>query len=73
MAKIIKLTGYLVTDDDNIDEKEIAFATKEILSDKFDCIGKPFKAEVATIEDWNDNHELNYINSTTDVCEKYFK
>lgn len=73
MAKIIKVTGYLVALDDDIDEKEIALAAKEILGSKFDCIEKPFVAETADVGEWHDNHELNYYDCPIDVCESYFK
>ena len=73
MAEIIKITGYLVSLDDCIDEKEVALAAKEILGSKFDCIGKPFTAESADIGEWHDDHELNSFNCTTETCESYFK
>lgn len=73
MAKIIKITGYLVTNDDYIDEDEIAPAAGEMLSSKFDCIIKPFAAETADVDNWNDNHVLNRCDCPSDVCEKYFE
>ena len=72
MAKIIKLTGYLIATDDDMDEREIAIAAKEILSSKFDCIGKPFTTESADIGIWSDEHKLNYIDCPVSVCEQYF-
>lgn len=72
MAKIIKITGYLVTLDDSLDEQEIALAAKEILGSKFNCIEKPFTAQTAEIGEWHDDHELNYTFCPVSDCEKYF-
>lgn len=72
MAKIIKITGYLIGDDD-LDENEVALVAKSILGGKFDCIEKPFQAQSEEIPDWNDNHPLNYINCPITECEKYFE
>lgn len=73
MAKIIKITGYLVTPDDYIDEREVALAAGEILGSKFDCIEKPFVTKIADVDNWHDNHELNRYDCPIAVCEQYFK
>lgn len=70
MARIIKITGYLV---DPCDGNELdAEAVKDLLSSRFDLIGKNFKTEECNIGEWDDDHELNYCNSPIELCEKYF-
>ena len=76
MAKLIKITGYLIADD-TINEHDIKNSAGEILASRFDCIKAPFTVESAHLcdslvtEEWN-NHPLNSINSTFSDCEKYF-
>lgn len=70
--KLIKITGYLIADD-NIDESELAETASEILSDEYDCIGKPFHTKSTELPNWSDDHELNSIYSSAADCEKYFK
>lgn len=78
MAKIIKVTGYLVVEDD-VDEKIVEETAKEILSSKFDGIGQCFQTKSRSLgknlfyeEDWN-NHPLNSIDCKIETCESYFK
>lgn len=76
MAKIIKVTGYLVAHDD-LDEERVARAAGDILSDKFECVNGPFVVQSTPLgisffdEAW-DNHPLNRIDCSMDVCEQFF-
>ncbi len=74
MAQIVKVTGYMIFPDDGAYEecKDIETFAREMLSSRFDCIQAPFETEIADIGEWNDNHELNYINKSKETCEKYF-
>lgn len=72
MAKIIKVTGYLVDTWDCLSESEIELAAGEILGSKFDCIAKSFRADSRDIGEWDDNHRLNEISCTFEECERYF-
>lgn len=79
MAKLIKITGFLVGHD-NTDEKELALAAKEILGSKFDCEKEPFKTDSVSIgpddifcdERYRDD-PLNSIFTTFEYCEDRFR
>lgn len=78
MAKLVKINGYIVLNDD-INETEIEIAASEILSSKFDGISHGFQTESVSLgenlfydESW-ENHPLNNINCTAETCESYFK
>lgn len=78
MAKLIKIVGYLVSDDD-VDECEIEVAAKEILESKFDSIGYPFSANSVSLrkdlffsKEWY-NNPLNKVNCSIKDIESYFK
>lgn len=67
MAVLLKIEGYLVMPDRKawqVDSDEIATFTEEILGGKLDAIGKGFSVQTVSVPDWNDNHRLNYINTT---------
>lgn len=79
MAKIVKVTGYLVIPyDDCFYEDSLpggplhAQTIEEILSGKCDAIAKNFKLEDRDIEEWDDDNALNSINCPISECEKYF-
>ena len=68
MAKIYKLTGYLIdpsggdwSEDDIITEIE-----------NLDLIHHHIKCDVADIGEFYDEHPLNYNNCSLAECEKYF-
>lgn len=79
MAKIIKITGYLVLPYDNsfysdslpggpLHENTIA----DMLSAKCDAIAKNFKIEDRDIGEWDDDNVLNKSDCPVSECEKYF-
>lgn len=67
MAKIYKISGYVIDVNDEWNENELRWLLEN------DVTIKHFKAEDADIGEWYDEHPLNYINSSIDECEKYFK
>lgn len=80
--KLVKVTGYLIAEDD-VNEADIETAAKEILSNSFGCVGKPFKAESVFLgETWDEdgNHildkepyeELNRVDYSFEKCEELF-
>ena len=80
--KLIKITGYLIAED-AVNEADIKTASKEILSDYFGCVGKPFKAESVFLgETWDENgnhildkepyEELNRVDYPFEKCEELF-
>ncbi len=79
MAKLIKVTGFLVGYDDT-DEKELALVAKEILGSKFNCKEKPFKTDSVSIgpddifydERYHDD-PLNSIFTTFEYCDNRFR
>jgi len=78
MAKIIKVTGYLVVEDD-VNEKIIEETAQEILSSKFDGIRHCFHTKSKSLgknlfyeEEWL-NHPLNSKDCKIETCESYFK
>lgn len=69
MAKIYKISGYIVDVHDGYDEKYV----KWLIEGFSDLSTKHFKVESADIGEWYDEHPLNYRNSDISECEKYFK
>ncbi len=81
MAKILKITGYMICPD--IDDE--AFfddsrsggrlnpkSIEEVLNGACDVIAKNFKLEDRDIREWDDDNVLNSINCPVSECEKYF-
>ena len=78
MAKLLKITGYLVAED-SVNDCTLANTAKQVLASKFDCIEKPFMIESISLgedlfysDEWK-NHPLNSINCSIETCESYFK
>lgn len=81
MAKIVKVTGYLVypeMDDDNFfRQSEVGgYLNINRLQDAFgsycDAIAKNFTIEDRDIGEWSDDNVLNDVNCPVSECEKYF-
>lgn len=68
MAKIYKISGYIVDVNDEWNEDELRW-----LLENNDVTIKHFNANVADIGEWHDNHPLNYYKCDVSECEKYFK
>ena len=67
MAKIYKISGYVIDVNDEWNENELRWLLEN------DVTIKHFKAEDVDIGEWYDGHPLNYCNSPIEDCEKYFK
>ena len=67
MAKIYKISGYVIDVNDEWNENELRWLLER------DVTIKHFKAEDADIGEWYDENPLNYCNSPIEECEKYFK
>lgn len=68
MAKIYKISGYIVDVNNEWNENELRW-----MLENNDVTIKHFKANVADIGEWHDDHPLNYYKSDVSECEKYFK
>ena len=68
MAKIYKVTGYVVDFRGEYDEDYIQL----LIEQSSDLFIKHFQADSADIGEWHDEHPLNYRNSDVLECEKYF-
>ena len=69
MATIYKVQGYIVDLEDTIQCEDLEYAITRYC----DCFIKHFSVKSADIEEWYDEHPLNYINCDISECEKYFK
>lgn len=67
MAKIYKISGYIIDIHDDFNENDIRW-----LLERYDVSIKHFQANEADIGEWYDNHPLNYYDSDISECEKYF-
>ena len=70
MAKIFKVSGYLVDVDGDFDVSEVI---AEISFGLDEMINQHIHVEEADIGKWNDESPLNYDNCDLADCEKYFK
>ena len=68
MAKIYKVTGYVVDFRDEYDEDYIRL----LIEQSSDLFTRHFHVESADVGEWYDEHPLNYYNSDISECEKYF-
>ncbi len=68
MARIYKISGYIVDVHEELNERELQW-----MLENNDITIKHFKADEADIGEWHDDHPLNYCKSDISECEKYFK
>lgn len=68
MAKIYKISGYIVDANGDLNEDDIPW-----LLGRYDYSIKHLKVESADIGEWYDEIPINYCNSDISECEKYFK
>lgn len=71
MAKLFKLTAYLVDIDGKFDESNLEDYLIWRLRDELDI--DHIKLESADIKDWHDDHSINNYNCSEAEYEKYFK
>lgn len=71
MAKLFKLSAYLIDYNDTFDESNLEDYLIWRLCDELDI--DHIHLDCADIEDWNDDHPLNYYNCPEAEYEKYFK
>lgn len=69
MAKIFKVSGYILDANGEYSTKTLT----EELEMSLDVSFKHLKVQVADVEDWDDNHPLNYFSCHESTCEEYFK
>lgn len=69
MAKIYKVTGYVVDFRGEYDEDYIQL----LIEQSSDLFTKHFQVESTDVGEWYDEHPLNYRNSDVLECAKYFK
>ena len=67
MAKIYKLTGYLIDPNGDWSEDDIVAEIENL-----DLIHHHIRCDVADIGEFYDKHPLNYNNCSIEECEKYF-
>ena len=68
MAKIHKISGYLVDPNGAYGEKHF----RKMLFNNTSLIGQQIHIESKDIGDWDDNNPLNYYNCDLAECEKHF-
>ena len=71
MAQLFKLSAYLVDPNDTFDVSNLEDYLIWRLRDELDI--DHIKLEAATIENWRDDHPINYYNCSEAEYEKYFK
>lgn len=69
MAKIHRISGYLIDVDDSCDATDIKMAVTEQL----DLRDQQLHIESADIDDWSDENPLNHTNCDLACCSQYFK
>lgn len=69
MAKIFKISGYLIDPDGDHKAEHMEFG----IGGYHDMISQHVHVEEADIGKWDDESPLNYDNCDLAECEKYFK
>lgn len=69
MAKIFRISGYLVDYKDEYDHFDI----ENSLTEKMDMFSQQLHIETADVGEWNEDHPLNYIDCDLSYCTQYFK
>lgn len=67
MAKIHKISGYVVDIDETFDVEDLKYAL-----DVMEFFSQQLHVETANIGEWNDDNPLNHLNCDLAECEKYF-
>lgn len=70
MAKLFKLTAYIVDYNEEFDEHDLADTLEY---GPYDIHLRHMKVDGADIGEWHDDHPLNYIDCPKAEFEKYFK
>lgn len=71
MAKVFKISAYVVDPDDEFDESSLENCLVWCTQD--DISLRHIKVDGAYIGEWNDNLPVNYTNCGIEEFEKYFK
>lgn len=72
MAKIYKMSGYLVgANDDELNDSTVKIETA--LTDDLDLFAHHLHIESVDIGEWDYDSPLNYDNCDLADCEKYFQ
>lgn len=69
MAKIFRISGYLIDINDDCDEDKI----KAAITNKLDLQSQQLHIDCADITNWKDDNPLNYGNCDLSYCTQYFK
>lgn len=67
MAKIHKISGYVVDIDETFNVEDLKYALEVM-----EFFTQQLHVETANIGEWNDDNPLNYLNCDLAECEKYF-
>ena len=73
MAKIFKISAYIVDYLDEFDDNQRVADYLEYITQNDDIILKHPQIESADIGEWHDDHPLNWRCCPKEECEKYFK
>ena len=68
MARIFKISGYLVDANGDYDAEQLEVALKE----DYDLIAHHIRVEERDIGEWDDDCPLNDFDCPKEECEKYF-
>ncbi len=69
MAKIFRISGYLIDTNGSCDEDDIELSVTE----KLGMFSQQLHIESADIGEWDDDNSLNYENCDLACCTQYFK
>ena len=68
MAKIFKLSGYLVDANGDMTAEEL----ETLISQDYDLIAHHIKVDEKDVGEWEDDNPLNFCDCPITECEKYF-
>lgn len=75
MAQFYKMTLYVcdVEDSTNIENIKMLIDERALNGISVNCITHYDNEQIGENIDWNDDVDVNFLNSTTEQWEKYFK
>lgn len=73
MAKVFKISAYIVDYLDEFDDNERLADYLEYITQNDDIILARPQVESADIGEWDDDHPLNFLDCQVAEFEKYFK
>ena len=69
MAKIFKISGYMVDPNGDLEAEDLRVSLEE----DYDAIAHHIQIEEVDLPEWDDDNPLNRLDCPVAECEKYFK